>query len=293
MTASVTQGFPGLRQMNQTRHSCYDIAVNKEDKDGEDKPKAGKRIGCWAAHKGLTVVCLPANAVGIAVGIAGMVATAFFVGGIVKPAIGLFKEKPQFTSGAEFCYKATGHSFKHLFLNLGELAGEGCRIIKFCFLRLEKGIDESTKVEKDEISWKTPFGIRALNTPTKERRFKFSEEKRSYGKILAHYGLSFINMPVNAIGAGVFGIASAATCSLFIGKSVLYATTGINITVPTYAEQMLASTAVCSANVFLDLGTDFLDNFVLMHKLAVTLGRIRLFTTVGEQILLIPEYIAR
>jgi hypothetical protein len=189
------------------------------------------------------------------------------------------------------------HFFNEIFNKLGEIF-EFTRkqilepVFRFVTQRVRQGISKAIECEGEfKFSYQTPSLIRPLDDLTKENRIEWSSENRFWSKIFKHYVFSVANIPVNAVAATLMGGSASVLSSAFAAKVIVYATTNINIPLPTFAGQALDATVSTTRNALLDIGTDICDSFVVMYKTSSALGINRVMATALQILLYIPEAI--
>ena len=320
-------GFPILEQLNDARYKLFETSHGEKD--------APIRFASWLGQKAMTVITMPANVVGVGVGIVGMVGTACTVG-LLKVAIyAVTFEKPQFSSGFMWFGENTMNAAAHIAINMGELVydagnvvylgyrairwvGEklhlgpifqeifrklsqlfeyiGSRLVmpvlRFIATRLEKGIEKTVETEGNfNFTGETPSLLRPLNDKAKENRIDWNSPDRSLDKIFKHYLFSAANIPVNIVVAAVSSGAGIILSGAFAAKVILYATTNINIPVPTNAGLTIDAAFATSGNAFDDTGTNIVDGFVLLYKTSCALGINRVVARAIQVLTAIPELV--
>jgi hypothetical protein len=186
-----------------------------------------------------------------------------------------------------------GPLFNEIFRELGRLFDYvALHILKpalhFVAKRLDSGIKKAIADEENvTLRGGTPSFIKPLDDWTKENRIDGSQD-RSWTKIFKHYCFSVANIPVNAVVASAAGGAAAISSAAFVGKVILYATTSINIPVPTFAGQMIVTTYAATSNVAADIATNIGDVFVVIYKTACALRINRVMATALDVLLYIP-----
>lgn len=314
-------GFPFVHQLNDTRNISFKLSHNwdRENPDMTTKAKAG----CWLNHKSLTVCSIPANTLSTGVGLAGMAVTAATLGTakVAVFAISLGNQTLPIDTGFTWFGNRTAHSVWHLLLNTGELAYDTGNVVyrvvqvapriakvlhieeevkailrrmgqglDFAARRIEKGFVRAGEAEKgNEFSWDTPPILSWIDKPTEEVRINMDSASRPWDKIVKHGLLSVVNVPLNGAVAVCSGVATAILGTAFVGKAIFYATTNIDIPVPTYAGVAAGATFSTSSNVVIDAANNVGDGFVSLYKTSAALGINRVLTTALGVIEYIPK----
>lgn len=163
-------------------------------------------------------------------------------------------------------------------------------LIRFSTKRLEKGFIKTLVREGDfTFNGKTPKPYRPLDNLAKKNRIDWKSNDRPWNKIFKHYFYSVPNVPLNASVAAASGIASVITCTAFTAKVILYATTSIDIPVPTFVFQSVHTCGVSVRNVYGDLVTGAIDPFIMVYKVSNAIGLNRVVKKAIEILFYIPE----
>lgn len=249
-------GFCGIQEVNQARVFCYRQAFNLDanGRKNGNKPVTFGRIGYWAAFKGLSVVSIPANIAGVGAGCIGMVATAVVVGGLKIAIYAVTGNKPQFSSGFPECKDRTQHSLGHIKNVLSEQVSEWMELTCFIAGRIFLGLNVAVKGEANfrYSQLKVPFPVNILDRMTAAYRIDWLDSDRSFKQIAMHATLSAINIPANMAAAACSAIAFAFFTSAMSAKAAIYAGTGLEIPVTTFAAKSFAISLRAGGNVYTD-----------------------------------------
>lgn len=276
----------------------------------------------WVGHKVMTVISLSANLAAIGAGAIGAVATACTLGAfkVAVFALTLGNVRPSFPIGFIWCSELAFTGLWNSIVNGGEFlyeAGNGLyqasRVIQwvgeqlhlggfiqaifheigrfFSFLaeRLEKGFTKALEVENYQPLQTSPF--KDFDHSIEETRLDLSASERHFDKIAAHTALSVVSIPLNGTTSICAGATSVILGVAFIGKTVLYASTNINIPIPTYAGQAFRVAWLTGSSAAKDIGTDVADLFITMYKVSDCIGLIKVAAAAIEVALYIPRAI--
>jgi hypothetical protein len=323
-------GFPVLEELNQARSELFDTSHKKKEQQAVKFTSwlGHKALTVVSLPANLAGVGLGAAGMAVTASTLGVLKVAIYAMslGNVKPSFPtgfIWSAERGINAGAHFAmnlgeviYDAgntvyLGYRFirwvgeklhierfiAEIFRKLGELfeyIGEQllAPALRFVARRLEKGFEKAVEREGNfKFSGATPSLICPLDDLTKKNRIDWNEENRPLSKIFHHYVLSAFNIPVNAVTAACAGGASVILSSAFTAKVILYATTNINIPLPTFAGQALDATFATTRNAVVDAGTDVADSFVLLYKASSALGITRVVATALQVLRYIPEAI--
>lgn len=273
-------GFPGLEELNMGRVNLFDASHG----DGS----AMHNLGCWLGHKVITLVDLPANVIGVGVGIAGMIVTASTVG-VIKVAffaVTLGNKLP-FPTGFQWCWDRTVDAGYHFARNIGELLYDVANLIYRFVERIIIGFEKGIEGEPQKIgSFSFSQPLEAL---TNENRIDLSMSDRSFTAIGKHYLYSVANIPVNAVIALVSAVCTAVLLTAFFGKSLFYSATNLQIPFPTYVFEAIYMTGISINSVILDIATNVADVAVLIYKISEVLHLTHVLATARDVVFYIPE----
>lgn len=309
-------GFPGIQQLNDTRNDCFKTSHNWDNLEGDLAPSTAKMIGNWLGQKCLTVISVPANMIGVGIGIAGLIGSACTLGAF-KVAVYMFSfgnYKLTFPTGCSWFEEGALHSVVHLASTAGELGydtyclglwvgeqlyfGAPLNVIfenigmffSFARNRIKNGLDKAMEGEGDyHYTGESPHAIRPLTDATKASRVDWNAQERSLENIVDHTLLSIPNIPINAAAALCSGAAAVILGTAFVGKAGLYAATNINIPLPTYACQVSETAYVAGMNVLADVGSDVADVFIVGYKISRAVGINYLAGKVMNAVKYVPE----
>ncbi len=324
------QGFPGLHQINVARGNCFKQSHHSQITKGAAFAnwlghKALTVVSLPANTVGAGVGSLGAIVTGCTLGALKVSIYAVTLGN-VKPSFpsGFFWNAERgFNAGAhvavnlgELLYDAGNTVYlgyrairwvaqklhlEGLFTAIFRQLSEAFKFItneivapvfRFVGRRIEKGFEKAAQAEGNfNFKGETPALLKPLDDLAKDNRIDFSANDRPLINIFKHYLFSIPNIPVNVAAAVGAGAASVVLGTAFVSKAALYATTNIDIPVPTFAGQALDATLATTRNVGVDVGTNIGDGFVLLYKTANALGINRVVATAIQIIMYIPEAI--
>lgn len=321
--------FPGLDQLNQFRDKNYRLSHDSE-KIQYSTPKKTVNFLC---HKVVSVICLPANAIGAVAGLAGAAISACTIGAVKVGvfAVTLGNVKLPIPTGFVWCLERTGNCVLEICVNLGECLADLARLItnvvdgivwvvrelgleniaqqilaeigrlfqrigrvlEFIGNRLDAGWKKASAAESLS-DFEAIYPINLLNEAAKPYRIlrqadDFKDQGRELLVILKHYAWSIPNILANGVGAVGTGFVVVALSIGFLAKVALYAGTGADVRIPTFAPHAIKATFAMVGNTLLDVGTDIADVFVLIYKASEAVGIVRVIAKLGEVISYIPE----
>lgn len=309
-------GFPCISKLNAKRHNLFEKSHAAKFLPGHPDLPLTTRVGCWLGHKALSVISFPANAIATGLGLAGMAATACTLGAykVIAFAATLGKTKYTFPIGFNWLAERTFSSLANIVINAGELlfdagdlAYQGYRGVKFVltalkmdFLarhikkalifvgdRLEAGF---MKAGEDERKLPKPMSVlQELNEATHSRScFKGDQPLKRW---FEHKCLSVVNIPANAIVAGLAAVASIAGLVAASAKAVLYAGTNIHISIPTGYAYTGTIFEKASVNVLENSAEVVADLAVIIYRIADKLHITQAVVKVAEVVAYIPKAI--
>lgn len=323
------QGIPLVHEMNELRNTLF----YNSHYDTTNSPI--EAFGFWTAHKGLTVVAVPVNAVAIGVSALGLsVGVALGLVKVAAYALTVGHFKPEFSTGFIRSGEATLHSAAEIAWNGGELlydAGNilynGYKIIRWVTEQLPLGLVKaafiqiarlaqrvwnsvfipvfefvgrrieigfSTTLRREEnyrFDLQTPALLQPLNELTKETRYEWGSNERSFTNIFEHYLYSIPNLTCNTLAAAGLGTASAVSGTFFVAKAIICATTTLDIPIPTYAPMAIGKTIACAGNILKDTATNVVDIFVTTYKVSCAIRVDRVIVGLWDIVSFIPRAI--
>lgn len=305
-----TASFPIAGQLNEWRNATFTAEHN------ENRP-LGERALNWLAHKGVSVLSLPVNTAGAALGCCGMFASACTLGALKVAVFATFGTDLQFSTGFNWLFERTITSLSHIASTISELTFDTLDLgyqaylqvkyllvalkldfvadfikkgLSFITDRLEAGIEISLKDEEPLVhaAKQLPYPLRKLNRET-EKRSCFANSHQPLQTWFTHKLLSTINIPVNA----AVGVASTLLCVagavVSSAKAVLYAATNIHLPIPTGVGYTCIMAAKTFTNVTSNLAEVGVDLFVLVYRIAELLRINKVIATVAELIAYVPR----
>ena len=308
-----------IEDLNATRETFFQESHNFNG----HLNTTGERVGWWLGHKFISMILLPANILEAAVCLVACGLSACTLGALKVTifAVTLGNIKPNFSTGYIWFSDHLLQGVVNVCRNVGELGydvgdavyqgyrlcrwvaenlhlgnlfttifNEINRVFAYVAGRLEKGINQAASVEKS-INFETPYPLSVLNDLTQKHRVDISSQDRHVEDIFKHYLLSVPNISLNAITSIGAAAASIGLGTIFTAKVILYATTNIDIPIPTYAAQPIGMGISTLSNVILDVGNNIADMFVLIYKIAEALGITQVVATALKVVLYIPEAI--
>lgn len=306
--------FPGLKTLNEARHNWFN-----EIRDQTNSSSA--KVIYWSGHKILVLCSLSLNIVAMALGL-GLTVTSSLVLGSIKVFIYAFtlgNNKPTFPSGFFYFGERTLMAAAESAFALGEVATDTIELTCKCYKTVKRlfnlvhltqlfnttikqvrrglnlmvnhisqGYNVSIKDEKSVVYNGLP-GLSKLEKFTKAYRINFEEKKRPLKEIGIHYLLSAVNIPLQTLACACALVASIVLSTAFMTKVAIYAATGIKLPAPTavtYALEALSDTSIILAK---DIGTDFVDIFIIVHKTSNYLNLTTVFTKALDVVLFVPR----
>jgi hypothetical protein len=315
------KGLPGVQQMNFLRTHLYEVTH-----DDKARSKTKRAFG-FLGHKALSVILIPTNILTIGLGIAGMAASACTLGALKVAIFAVTGKKDLFSTGFLRCAEISVFSFAHVCANSAELFIEGALAVKKCakavhgvvkkmgmeqvvkralhavidayakasaFVekRIGKGFKKAAEAEgKFKFTMNTPFFLRPINDLAKQNRIQPNAQDRPLSTILKHTFYSIPNIALNGTTAVCAIVATAVLGIAFIGKAALYATTNIDVSIPTYVGPVSEAAITTAGNAIVDTATDIADGFVLLFKASKALGINKLVAKASHVIAYIPRAI--
>lgn len=277
------QGLPIIFELDKYRKTLYHTSH-------DDVTDTVKQISCWFGHKVFTVITVPANVLEIGLSLTGAVASSCTVG-VFKIAVFAFtlgNYKIEHPTGFTWFGERVVHGIREITINIGELIYDVANIVYRILERIVKGIAKAAEAEEIP-TYEIQAPLNLVEDATAPHRIDFNSEERSLQSIFDHYLLSCINIPLNAtIAVGGAGIATIFS-AIFISKAALYATTNINVPIPTCAGQALFTTIAATDYVVRDVVTDLADVPVLLYKVSTTLKIYDIIVSPLRVIMYIPE----
>jgi len=164
------------------------------------------------------------------------------------------------------------------------------KVLIFMGQRMAKGWKKAIEAEKGfEFEYKTPAFLNFINEPTKKNRINFESENRLWKNIFKHTFLSGPNIILNGSTAVASSLVLAPLALAFTAKAMLYASTNINIPVPTFVSKVFQSTVYPAGNVVVDIDNDIADSAAVVFKTSKALGILKVMTTALDVIKYIPK----
>lgn len=264
-------GLPLFHELNNCRENCCKYYMDSD----QDIPE---RVANWFIHRCLTVVAIPANALGVALGGIGMAISGIYAVALTgyEIAFGETDYPTGFRASAQVCVG----SCWQLIENIGEIAVE--YLTRFA-MSYEAVVSPSNAWPASRGSLP---GARQLNIARHQLRVKIDRDVQDLayadsrtgqaltilGKKVQHALLSVVVIPANVLAATLsFGWAVAST-ALVVSKVALYTLTGIAIQQSTGHERACnafkASTLALIYNVYhitKDTATAVGDIAVVLH----------------------------
>lgn len=314
--------FPAKEQTLLNELSDYRQKLFKEYNDNSISTLS--RIESFIGHKAVSVITIPVDLTGCAIGITGMVGSACILGAfkVFVFAITLGNIECKFSTGFLWFEKKTTGCITDLTLNLSEFIADGENgcihvyntmlkaaaklhisgfvkkvfhqidlLVHFMTKRLQRGFDQAYLCEKKYgfvFSLKTPSFLHWIDKPTSECRLQ-PDETRPLSKILKHSIASIVNIPLNATVALVGLAASAILTSAYVGKSLFSAVTNIDIPVPVAVAPVVGATLATTINASIDTVNCMVDVAILVYKTAEVTGLINVAATMKDLLLYIPR----
>lgn len=286
-------GFWGIQQINVSREYSFRAAynLNQFQRKNQDKPLTWQRVGHWINYRGLSVASVPANLLGFATGMIGMLTTALTVGTLKVAIYAITGKRPAFSSGFPECKDRTEHSAAHLWKIVKEVSFEIFEALAFILKRLRKGLFYAAKGEKDVqfASEKTPYPASVLDGVTDAYRIDWVKSDRSFKDIGMHTLLSTINIPMNIVAAACSKVAFSIFLVITIAKALVKAGTNLEIPGKTYTAKSLSITIKCMKNVFVDLRDTAYDSAAAIRKTAQALKINNIFEKIQQLWIYIPQ----
>lgn len=246
MASSQSSCIPTLRELNHNRARAYQEYMDEEN-------SYGRRVCCWFVHRGLTVACIPANAVSGVVRSIGVVALA------ACKIVGCGTEESCESMYCECCF-----SWKQFRSNLEELVYEyvirfkrssravvsppSCqsslvadsrREIDDFYVEEEWEYDDGLEDFLPGVRWLNSLRI-DLRREISDTRYTLSRQMRRgkscakntfklLGERLAHGLLSVVVLPANAVAAVASLSWAIVSSALVVSKVALYTFAGLAI----------------------------------------------------------------
>lgn len=139
-----------INSINQLRRDFYQSFVS-------EKSSTSQKVGYWLGHKGLTVISVPSNLVGAALGSVGMALSACTVGALkIVIFILTFGKKGHFSSGFDHCKDLFTLSVKEMSRNSDEVQSDLNRIHTYFTNLFKKPEKVLPKGNRDLISLLPP-----------------------------------------------------------------------------------------------------------------------------------------
>lgn len=309
--------FPVVKDINAFRSDLFKKSHNMGYYERHPQSMA-VRTSCWLLHKAVSVISLPANAVAIGVGCAGMVATASTLGAlkIAVHTLSLGNFELKFPIGFVWLGERTVISLSQTFDNIGELTFdyvellcEGYRGVRFVLTalkmghlmkyvnraldfagqRIEKGVAVSMQDEQALPVAKLPTVLQELQGATTIR--SCFNDKQDFVMAIEHMVLSAVNIPLQATVAAASGVLCTAGFTASAAKAALYAATNIHVGIPTgvsYTGRVCLLSGINAAMTGVELAA---GTAVSIYRVVDALHIVKALITVRDVIAYIPRAI--
>jgi hypothetical protein len=270
--SSTSPSFPVIKQINEFRQHCWEI--NYEDPENEVPLE--NSIAAWIGHKVFSVISIPANTAGFAIGSIGTLGSCCLA--TIKISVWFFSDnKNAFPTGFNYFSRLAGKSF----LQFSEIIYENL---------FEYGYRMSSVFDKviypggnatPPLPWNALPFINELN----EKRLNLYEGERTIGNWFTHKLISIINIPLNFAATVVTGVGTGISLTFLICKVALYILTGIKIRTSSGFEYLAKATLMSGAHFILNIVENGKDSLLLVGDIAKLLGtrgaigRVRDFAT--------------
>jgi hypothetical protein len=254
--------FPVIQDINDFRELCFEINYDHPDISNAEVPLPNAIAAC-IAHKVFSVICIPANLLGVAIATVGTLGSCVLAA--MKISVYVFSgHRCTFSTGYNYFSAAARGSFYQIFKTVGENLFE-------YFYRFTSAFDAVVcPRNREEIpaEWKTLPLVEDLNRV----RTSLREGEREIGKWFLHKLISIINIPANIATSVISAIGISVGAALVTAKVATYIFIGIKIQHSTGFEYFFKSFSVANGQLLRNIGELGKDSIVLVGDVANLLG---------------------